>query len=243
MLLDISPETRLVINLLGGVGGLIALLLSIILFSKYKKKRSKVIQNLAIAFLLFVISGLSALPIAFFPGDYAINKLSYLIAKIFYTLAVWYFINFIEAIFNPAEGREKQYRIFKYGVLIASLILVVIYHPWEIVLHLESGRTVTNILPPTLIVIHSFLMAVPFLWLLILAINIAKKTDDLKEKWAIKFIAYSGLFMACFFIFNGINEWIQVPNPMTIPAWISAILALNLFYIGVARPKLIFKNI
>ncbi|MBN2153734.1 MAG: hypothetical protein JW839_19915 [Candidatus Lokiarchaeota archaeon] len=238
MQLQIPPEANAAVTALGVLCMLIAFVLSLVLARKYRRKRSRTILYLLVAFLLFVVAGVAAIPINIFT-DYVSDKWTYMVTKVIITFAALYFIKFIVGIFAPDSEGSPRITKLSLAFVISNLAVVVLYHVLEVHIYTTTGVRFSII---WLLAGQSFGMAAPFLWLAYLASKVAARDPVIKERRAIQFIALSGLALAMFFAFNAVNEALGRPNYWTFPAWACGIVAVVCFYVGLARPAFVFRR-
>ncbi|MFX0102215.1 MAG: hypothetical protein ACFFCS_21800 [Candidatus Hodarchaeota archaeon] len=238
----VSDEAYLAFNtslaVVGAAAGITALILSILLLKKYSINKSQAILYLGLAFLLFAVGIVSALPIFIFV-ELALIKFTYAIAKTLGVLAVSCYLKFSIEIFYPREKKNVIFRWIQVIFFILNETLLLVHYILEINHILMTGLP---LIPPTIIVIQEIIMSIPFLGMFILAYKIAKKSSVQKDKFALHLIGISGLLnFGSYFLF-ALNDLVVKMNYFPLVGWILALIGFILFYIGVARPKMFFKK-
>ncbi|MEX2681237.1 MAG: hypothetical protein Q6373_006530 [Candidatus Sigynarchaeota archaeon] len=231
-------EYTLFAAVLMGVAGIIALVISIKLLNKYKVNKKRSVLYLGMAMLVFDIAMVALLP-AMLDIPYFSEMIDDLVARLIGLVAIMLYIKFAIEIF-VSRREEKQRTVVAFQVVFFAVNAAFITaHYWiELSIWLQAG---TKYNQATFIVIQETIASTPFLYIFIMAWQLARRVDVVAEKRALKYISWSGMFMFVSYIMIALDDFIGLDNPSSLPMVIFLLLGLVYFYIGVARPGKLFK--
>jgi hypothetical protein len=219
------------------IAGLFALGLGIKLLKKYQRNRSKAVLYLGWAMVIFVATMFMLVPTLFISGGvFKIND--DLVVRLVGIAAITLYFMFAIEIF-VMRGQKKQIHLIIPLVFVGiNVALILINFGYVLTIFIETGDINTF---PTLLVIQEFIATIPFIYIFLYAWKLVRRTEG-PEARALRYISLSGLFMFLSYLSLAIDDAIVLDNPSSLPMWLFALLGFIYFYIGVAKPKKMFKE-
>lgn len=221
-----------------GVSGIIALVLGVSLIKKYRNSKSRVALFLGLAMLTFIVAMFVILPTLFIPGG-LFKIVDDLVARLVGLIAITCYLVFAIELFIPRAEQRRGHTIIPLVFICINALLIALNFAHVLTVFLETGSINTF---PTLLIVQEFLVTLPFLYIAYNSMKLSGRAPKKAERKALRFISWSGVFMFLSYLFLAIDDLLVLDNFSALPMWVFAMLGFIYFYLGVARPKKVFKK-